>query len=167
MARPGRSRKHGLSADTIRQAITDDTDAAIALLEDIGIDSLDGDARTPLMWAAVENKHEVLSWLLAQGAAVDAQDNNGHTALHFAVQENNPEIVLALLSHGACVDAKDIHGNTPLWRAAFNAHEDYRLVKILVSHGADPNLRNNSGYSPLDLASQFGDEQLLTVLKGG
>ena len=139
----------------------------MALLRDANIDILDGDARTPLMYASLEGQLGLVTWLLSNGAGIDIQDRNGHTALHFAVQEGHMDIALCLLDHGAAIDAKDIHGNTPLWRATFEARGTYELVQLLMAHGADPASRNESGRSPLEFATQIRDQELVAILTGG
>ena len=166
MARSGRPRKHSPIADEIRQAIEySKTEEALALIEQAEVDVLDGEGQTPLIHAAFAGKSEIVSAALAAGANINHQDRNGWTPLHFAVQEKRRELVEYLLAHGAAVGLKDVYGNTPLWRAAFDARGDYTLVRLLVSHNADPNSKNNAGRSPLDLATQVGDSALVAVLK--
>jgi ankyrin repeat protein len=110
---------------------------------------------------------KVVSWLLTNGANINHQDRNGWSALHFAVQERNSEVAEYLLHHGASVHLQDSYGNTPLWRAAFDARGSYGLVRLLLSHKADPNLKNKVNRSPMDFAVQIGDDALVTILKNG
>jgi uncharacterized protein len=168
MARPGRPRKHDVAADQIRLAIDCSIeDEAICLIAKGDVDILDGDARTPLIHAAFNGKMRIVSWLLINGANINHQDRNGWSALHFAVQEKNFEMVEYLLLHGASVQLRDVYGNTPLWRATFDARGAYDLVRLLLSHKADPNLKNEANRSPLDIAVQIGDDALATILKNG
>jgi hypothetical protein len=62
---------------------------------------------------------------------------------------------------------QDVYGNGPLWRAAFDARGNYRLVEILIAAGADPNQKNKSDKSPIDFAVTIGDESLKTLLEKG
>lgn len=168
MARPGRPRKHDAIADQIRQAIDYASEAeAIALIAKGDVDIVDGDARTPLVHAAFKGKKGIVSWLLTNGADIDHQDRNGWSALHFAVQEKNFGMVEHLLQHGASVRLRDAYGNTPLWRATFDSRGSYALVRLLLSHKADPNMKNEADRSPLDLAIQIGDDALVTIFKNG
>ena len=168
MARSGRPRRHDSRADEIRQAIAYATASeAIGLIEDVGIDVLDGEYRTPLIHAAVAGKVELLSWLIEHGADINHQDRTGLSALHYAVQEKHIEVVRVLLTNSAAIDSKDTHGNTPLWRATFGARGNYDLVRILVHHSANPYSKNKSDRSPLDFAEQIGDEHLIAALKNG
>jgi hypothetical protein len=38
---------------------------------------------------------------------------------------------------------------------------------MLLTHGADPNRKNNAKRSPLDFATQIGDKALEVILKKG
>jgi ankyrin repeat protein len=166
MTKSGRPRKHDHKADVIRQMITYSTaDEAIDLLKQTDVNVLDGEARTPLFYAIIEDRLDIFVWLLAHGADINHQDRNGWSALDFAIQGKRIEIAKLLLEQEASIDLKDPYGNTPLWRATFDAKGDYELVKILISHGADPHLKNNSGRSPLDFASQIKDDELIKILK--
>jgi len=138
---------------------------ALSLIRKGDVDILDGEGRTPLIHAVFAGKNEIVSATLAAGANINHQDRNGWTPLHFAVQEKRRELVEYLLAHGALTDLKDGYGNTALWRATFDAQGDYGLVRLLVSHNADPNSKNNSGVSPLDFAIQVADGTLIAILK--
>ena len=75
--------------------------------------------------------------LIAQGAKVDARANNGQTPLHKAANGG---------------DRKDDRPGPGHLAAA----------KVLLKHGADPHAKDNSGRSPLDLAST---EEMKALLK--
>jgi ankyrin repeat protein len=168
MSRPGRPRKHDTRADDIRKAIRYPTPAeAIALIEQTDVNILDGDAMTPLMHAVLEGKQQIVAWLLSNGADINHQDRNGWSALHCAIQEKQVGLARSLLDHGASVDLKDSYGNTPLWKAVFDSRGEYELVRLLLSHGANPQSKNTSDRSPLDFASQIADEDLIRILNTG
>jgi ankyrin repeat protein len=59
---------------------------------------------------------------------------------------------VSLLERGASVDSRDAHGNTPLWRAVFESKNRGEVIKLLLAFGADRDLKNDHGISPLDLA---------------
>ncbi len=108
--------------------------------------------RTPLHRAAIEGNGDEARRLLVAGNDPDACDDDGWTPLHFAAQGWHVPVAEALLAAGAQVDARDSYGNTPLWRATFSSKGRGDLIALLRAHGADPNLENDSGVSPLGLA---------------
>lgn len=82
---------------------------SMVLLLDAGVsvDTVDGHGRTPLHFAAINGRAEVVELLLACGANPDAQDQNGLTALHLAPSR---EVVDHLLDAGADHDLTDRWG---------------------------------------------------------
>ncbi|KAG6354387.1 hypothetical protein INS49_004404 [Diaporthe citri] len=80
-----------------------------------GIDDLDVDGWTPLMWS-VQNGPACVSTLLATGlVAVERRDNEGKTALSLAVQwGHSVEVIRVLLHYGADPETTDNNELTPL-----------------------------------------------------
>jgi uncharacterized protein len=153
MAHPGRLRNHDPIADEIRRAIrNEDENRAVALIESSETDVLDGNARTPLIWAATFNRQRLVRWLIDRGAFIDHQDRIGYSALHFVAQEKHVEIATCLLNAKASIELRDIHGNTPLWTAIFSAGADLRVVSLLFEHGANLDNKNNAGMTIRELA---------------
>lgn len=59
---------------------------------------------------------------------------------------NQWECARILLRHGADANrGRDASGETPLHHLLAKNHEDRGLVKLLLSHGADPNARTKPG----------------------
>lgn len=116
----------------------------------------DPDGRTALHQAAFEAPVDQVRALLVAGADPSVQDRLGYTPLHFACQQNRPDVVRVLLAAGAPVDVRDRHGNTPLWRAVFDCRNDPAVAVALIGAGADPDVTNDSGLSPRDMAVRLG-----------
>jgi len=130
----------------------------------------DEEGRTPLHHAVKDNRLDIVKLLVESGADVNAPDNYGLTPLHYAVHCGYEKLVDFLLRHGADPNAKDIGGNTPLHISAFEGHpatiilplelgsrseepETYmRIAKLLIKSGADVNMKNNGGRTPLHAA---------------
>ncbi len=75
------------------------------------------------------------------------------STLHSASRTGNVNKILELLKKGADVNAQDeAHGQTALTYAA--ALGQMYAVKALLGNGADPNLTNMVGYSPLMAAAR-------------
>jgi uncharacterized protein len=76
-----------------------------------------------------------------------------------------------LLEHGADVDAlsRNQHIQTAAIHAAAASAGDgaarYELVKLVLEHGADPNLPQAGGFRAIDAARQNGDQRIERLLK--
>jgi len=73
--------------------------------------------------------------------------------LHAAVQHRRKNVVVWLLEHGANVNARTEDGSTALALAAYNG--DLEMVKMLIERGADPSVKNQQGFSTLDVVDQM------------
>lgn len=122
------------------------------------------------MLVARTGKVDAAKLLLDHGARVDAKEQwEGQTALIWAAAESQPQMVKLLLEHHADPNMrsvvrdwqrkvtaegrpKDMHrdGFTPLLYAARQACIE--CARILLSHGADINLPDPDGRTPLLLA---------------
>lgn len=161
MGRGGRPRKHDPDADVITRHIRNgETALAAALIEDKGTELSDGEARTPLIWAAAYNHLELLHWLISHSANIDHQDRIGYCALHFAAQNRHTEFARVLLQAGASTELRDIYGNTPLWTAAFSARGDFGVFELLLSYGGTLDNRNNAGKTVRDIALSLFPDRL-------
>lgn len=140
---------------------------AVALLLANGADA-DGpdiDGRTPLMHAAVYGHVDVVEQLIAGGADLDAQQLQGWTALSYATAAHQAPAAVALLEHGAdsVINARDIFGRTPLLLAvaadelAVSPEAHQNLIAMLIAYGADVDIEDESGTTPLMLAARAGD----------
>lgn len=101
-----------------------------------------------LIIAAQAENVEGVRLLLESGAAADTPDADADTAL--IVGAANPEIVELLIGKGAAVNAANTLGQTALLRAAGALSEE--SVRILLRHGAKPNMRTARGLTPLQRA---------------
>ncbi len=97
---------------------------------------------------------------------VNVKDENGQTPLYFAAREANTEAARFLLSNHAAVDAKDRWGRTPLFAAVYEeplVFERIPIVTLLIESGADVNLKDESGDTPLHMAA-FGEAEIVKRL---
>ncbi len=136
---------------------------------------------TALMAASRSGSAPIVKLLLAHGAQVDARETwHGETALMWAAGENHAEVVRLLAAGGADLNAvstnfdwKDIkHGGvqsqlpagglTPLMHAA--RQNSYEAAVALVELGANPNLKDPMGISPLRIAISNGHLDLASQL---
>jgi len=90
---------------------------------------------------------------------------DGFTALHLAAFFGQAEAAQALLGRGADVGAIARNANlqvAPLHSAAAGKHAE--IVKLLLEHGADPNARQDGGFTPLHSAAQNDDRESIEAL---
>lgn len=104
---------------------------------------------------------------LEDGANVNAVNNQGQTSLHIVVAFNcdSPHLVNVdtLLNAGASLEIKDEYGDTPLIRAI--TYHNVRLAQLLLTRGANRNVRTNNGKTILHLATGGGSTRMLEMLK--
>ncbi|KAH7186028.1 ankyrin repeat-containing domain protein [Fusarium flagelliforme] len=123
-------------------ALRTDSKEMIDLLIDNGakIDSLDkwedGDARTPLSFAASECSIDILELLLDRGADVNYVPEGSRSPLFItALRTLHTEKLELLLKRGASIEWKRDDG----WRALHAAYDAPKIIKLLLDHGADVN----------------------------
>jgi uncharacterized protein len=134
------------------------------------VDSPNGDGQTALMAVARTGRIEAAQVLLEHGATVDAREHwGGQTALMWASARRHPKMMALLIDHGADVNARSMHrdyqrrvtaegrpksldsgGFTPLLYAA--RENCIACVDVLLANGADIDLPDPDGVSPLNLA---------------
>src|SRR5687768_9171158 len=142
-----------------------------------------GDGKTALALAIFNGNYEVASFLVDNKADVNQADTQRFTPLFWAVDRRNMEtapnfpwmvttdplpLIRKLLDAGANPNAlvnrtprarmregsPRIVFATPLMRAAFAA--DLELVKLLLSHGADPKIISSDGETMVSAAAGLG-----------
>jgi ankyrin repeat protein len=133
-------------------------------------DSPNQDGQTALMAVARTGDVAAAKALLEHGATVDARESfGGQTALMWASARRHPEMIGLLLEHGASIDARstpreyqrhvtaegrpkslDSGGFTSL---LYSARENcIACVDVLLKHGADIDMPDPDGVSPLIVA---------------
>jgi ankyrin repeat protein len=95
---------------------------------------------------AMEGKVAVAEGFLAEPAFIRSVDREGHTALFAATVAGNLQILERVLALSANLDLCDVHGATALF---YSATGGTAVLKRLIQRGADVNLQDRRGRSPL------------------
>ena len=77
-------------------------------------------------------------------------------------REGDAAMLAALLSKGLPANLRNHKGDTLLMLASYHGHVD--AVKVLLEHKADPEVRNDTGQSPIAGAAFKGDLAVVTSL---
>lgn len=111
--------------------------------------------------------------LLVQGANLEAKDGwREQTPLFVAIENQDAEMAELLLDFGADVNAQlpshygresMFGGEVPLHRAVYLGSA--KLVKLLLSHGADPDIADAKGLSPLEVAKRRDQTHLVHLME--
>jgi len=159
----------------------------IALGSNIDSHDEEDDGKTPLHMTIENGQIEITKMLIDAGADLNVQDEYGITPIHWAVLHGDEDVLRMLIELKADLNKPDIEGNTPLnaavtqgeetlvkllldagadvnnlgsWGPLFFAAWDYNpeLTKLLLHHGADPNLPDSFGETPLHQVSSRSEE---------
>jgi len=137
--------------------------------------------RRAIYLTSYNNNTDAVKALLDEGANPSSQDTDGKTALHLAAEKGNIAITETLLAAGAPLDIQDNDGNTPLHSATkklFNADGHiyprpdpnvqnppyHAIIENMVQKGADVNIQNNTGHTPLYIAVLYADYTAVKIL---
>ena len=135
---------------------------------------------------------DVVKYLLENGSVPNMKDSYGKNSLHFACETENPshEVIKHLLSAGTDPNSKDIYrgflsqpfplfsfptlnffllhvkGYTPLHAACENENLETKTLQLLISKGADVNLKTSMDSDALDLliTSRIPDVELINFM---
>ena len=156
------------------------------------INALDHRSRTGLHWAAVQGLKDIVYILLEAEAKSDLLDESGASSAHLAVQSGDTDTFKVFVDR-KLVDNLDSQKRTPLmWAVALERIELIELfteadldaldkfgysalhigvsnnvsdpLKALLRLGADINLRNGEGETPLILACKLGHNDIVNIL---
>ncbi|WP_194851711.1 ankyrin repeat domain-containing protein [Nonlabens antarcticus] len=135
------------------------------LLDDHGVDAKDSDGRTALIHASFFGKDELLADLIKRGANTNHQDKIGYSALHHCSLEMRVACAQILLNNHADPNLLDEHENGPLWVALMNSKGNFKLVRLLMEHGADPEIENLYERTAEDLSETLYKKELDELLE--
>lgn len=140
------------------------------LLIDRGADvnARDSIEDSPYLYAGARGLQEILVMTLKHGADLKSLNRYGGTALIPASERGHVETVQTLIDAGIEVDHVNRLGWTALIEAIVLGDGSDRYAQIvtkLIKGGADVNLADGKGHSPLALAMEKGQRNIIEILK--
>ncbi|MEL4895235.1 ankyrin repeat domain-containing protein [Crocosphaera sp. Alani8] len=123
-----------------------------------------GEYKRTSLHCATQSRHQaIVELLLDYNADINALDIEGKSALSIASGHHDLQIVEILLSRGARIYPINDQACNPLICACSSPGGD-ETIKSLVVHGADTNVRDLRGFSPLHLAVVQNNKGLVEFL---
>jgi len=157
----------------------------------------DGQGRTPLIIAAINNNSEIVKILLAAKADANIKDNSGTTALGHATIIGHMETFNSLVNSNSDQDSMKTKGaaliiavglgRIDMAQKLLQSHADVNekdeegktalmhavikgnadMVRLLISHGANINAEDKEGHTALTFAKQKKFIQIIQILQNG
>ncbi len=123
---------------------------------------------SPYLYAGAEGRLEILRMTLAAGADLKSTNRFGGTALIPAAEKGHVENVRELLKTKIDVNHVNNLGWTALMETAMKkgrgpVHAE--ITRLLLAAGADPNLADKKGVTPLAHAEQAGNVEIAALLR--
>ncbi len=121
-------------------------------------------SETPLTQACICGQYDFVRILVSNGADVNQLDGGGESPIGAAVSGRHENVLRLLLDSSAQVNIQNKEsGRTPLHYAlsSFTGNRPTAvIVKMLLEHGADPDLPDKYGETPRMCASRLQDPQI-------
>lgn len=114
--------------------------------------------------AAANNHIELLTLCIQKGLNIESEDKNGWTPLQLAVCNNAIESIKLLLNAQADINHIDNSGSTALFCLANYLSSSPDLAEMLINAGANINIYNYYGLSPLKIAVQLDAIKIAQLL---
>jgi ankyrin repeat protein len=124
----------------------------------------DHDGQTALHIASERGDFDLVELLLVKRADVKIKDNDGRTALHIASEGKAKTVVEILIRFQSEVNSKDQFLEAPLHLAIGRIKVNLPIVKVLLQSGADPNIKDGEGVTPLQQATCDGKTDVVHLL---
>lgn len=142
--------------------------AALLIAAGSDVNARDHLKDTPYLFAGAEGRLEILRLTLKAGAELKSTNRFGGTALIPAAEKGHIENVRELLKTSIDVNHVNNLGWTALMEASMKKKRGpvhTEIVRLLLAAGANPNLPDHKGVTPLAHAEQAGNMEIASVLK--
>jgi len=136
------------------------------------VNKKDSLGRTPLHWAASRKHHKIVDALIKHGADPSITDDSGarptgvvpEPELILAINDGNVDRVKELLESGANPNETGEEGIPPLFIVAKKYDIDPLIASLLIEHGADLDSTLKYSHSPLHLAANINNAEVVKLL---
>lgn len=132
------------------------------------VNAKDSRQDSPYLLAGAQGRLEILKMTLAHGADLGSTNRYGGTALIPAAERGHVAVVRTLIDAGVKVDHVNRLGWTALLEAIILADGGTRhqeIVRMLIAAGADVNLADKDGVTPLQHALRRNYTAMATMLR--
>ena len=163
-ARDGRGRTALLAATHANRVEV----ARVLITAGADVNAKDAIEDSPFLYAGAEGRNEILKLILAAGADVKSTNRYGGTALIPAADRGHVETVQILLATAIDKDHVNRLGWTALLEAIIlgdGGAKHAEIVRLLVAAGANVNLPDRDGVTPLAHARRRGFTGMARILE--
>lgn len=106
---------------------------------------------------------DTVDYLIKLGVSPDSINEEEQTLLHTSAIDGNKNLAELLIKNKAEIDFKDREGKSPIFYA-----KDGSIIKYFIAKGANPNIQDKQGRTPLfDYVQKNDINSVLELLKGG
>lgn len=172
LATQARPRAQDIFADpavaALAEAVAEGDTARIRTLAPGADLSARGDKQvTLLQWALLNQRLDSLKALLDAGADPKQPGVDGDTVVHMAAAANDASYLTELLARRVDANVRNPESGAGPLRSALMGEREAQF-RALLAAGADPNLADRVGNTPLHIAGQINDpERALDLLQAG
>ncbi len=142
--------------------------ARILIAAGADVNAKDNIEDSPFLYAGAEGRNEILKMTLAAGADLKSTNRYGGTALIPAADRGHVETVKVLLATAIDKDHVNKLGWTALLEAVIlgdGGRTHTEIVRLLVEAGANPNIADRDGVTPLAHAKRRGFAGMIGILE--
>ncbi|MEI3606179.1 ankyrin repeat domain-containing protein [Pseudogracilibacillus sp. SE30717A] len=161
--------EHGMTA-VMAATYNHKTDTVETLIQQgADIDIQDNNQDNVLLYAGAAGFLDIVKLAVEAGADTTLTNRYGGIAIIPASERGHVDVVKELLVHS---DTDVNHINNLHWTALLEAiilgdggKDHQKIVQLLVDHGADVNISDREGVSPIQHAQNYGYKEIEAILK--